>query len=123
MILAVTIADIVMMIVVFVAGLAVTLSTAAFGFAFTFSRKVTALETKMEVVWPQVKFVTAMGLHSPDDHRGIDELLMKYIKGTIRHDELAELVDRVKIIAASGSEDEQIRAQGLLKMIKVEYQV
>lgn len=123
MILTVTVTDVIMTVAVFVAGLAVTLSTAAFGFAFTFSRKVTALETKMEVVWPNVKLNMAMGLHSPDDHRGIDELLMKYIKGTIDIKELAELVDKVRAIAHTGSEDEQLRAQGLLKMIKAEYQI
>ena len=112
-----------MAIAVFVAGLAVTMSSAAFGFAFMISRKVTTLETQMSVVWPQVKFVTAMGLHSPDDHRGIDDLLMKYIKGTIDLPELAELIDKVTKISHMGNDEEKIRAQGLLRMIRAEYQV
>jgi hypothetical protein len=108
----------------FFAALAVTLGGAAFGFAFSISRKVTALETQMTVIWPQVKFVTAMGLHSPTDHLGIDDLLLRYIKGTIEKDELVELVARVqKLESRTDSEEERLKAQGLLRMIRFEYQI
>lgn len=105
-------------------ALAIPIAVAAFGFAFKVSRDVVALQTQMGVLWPQVKFTVAMDLHSPDDHRGIDELLMKYAKGTIERDELAELVARIQVIAHNGDrEDERVRAQGLLRMIQFEYQV
>lgn len=117
-------ANILMAVATFFAGLAVTMGAAAFGFAFSISRKVTTLETQMTVIWPQVKFTVAMDLHSPDDHRGIDDLLMKYAKGTIEKDELAELVARIQAIAHNGDrEEERVRAQGLLRMIRFEYQV
>jgi len=113
-----------MALATFFAGLAVTLGGAAFGFAFSISRKVTTLETQMTVIWPQVKFVTAMGLHSPDNHHGIDELLMKYVKGTIERDELVELIAKVQVLEARSTiEEERLKAQGLLRMIRFEYQV
>lgn len=105
-------------------ALAIPIAVAAFGFAFKVSRDVVALQTQMGVLWPQVKFTVAMDLHSPDDHRGIDDLLMKYAKGTIDKDELAELVARIQVVARNGDrEEERIRAQGLLRMIQFEYQV
>lgn len=113
-----------MAIATFFAGLAVTLGGAAFGFAFSISRKVTTLETQMTVIWPQVKFVTAMGLHSPNNHHGIDDLLVKYVKGTIERDELVELVSRVQVLESrTDSEEEKLKAQGLLRMIQFEYQI
>lgn len=105
-------------------ALAIPIAIAAFGFAFKVSRDVVALQTQMSVLWPQVKFTVAMDLHSPDDHRGIDDLLMKYAKGAIERDELAELVARIQAIAHNGDrEEERVRAQGLLRMIQFEYQV
>jgi hypothetical protein len=105
-------------------ALAIPIAVAAFGFAFKVSRDVVALQTQMGVLWPQVKFTVAMDLHSPDDHRGIDDLLMKYAKGTIERDELVELVTRIRAIAQNGDrEEERVRAQGLLRMIQFEYQV
>lgn len=105
-------------------ALAIPIAIAAFGFAFKVSRDVVALQTQMSVLWPQVKFTVAMDLHSPDDHQGIDDLLMKYAKGTIEKEELVELVARVQIVARNGDrEDERVRAQGLLRMIQFEYQV
>lgn len=105
-------------------ALAIPIAVAAFGFAFKVSRDVVTLQTQMGVLWPQVKFTVAMDLHSPDDHQGIDELLMKYAKGTIERDELAALVARIQVIAQNGNrEEERVRAQGLLRMIQFEYQV
>lgn len=113
-----------MAIAVFVAGLAVTMSISAFGFAFMISRKVTALETQMGVIWPQVKFTVAMDIHSPDDHHGIDELLMKYATGTIEKAELVDLIAAIRALAQeSANERERLRAQGLLRMIQIEHGV
>lgn len=106
-----------------VEALAIPIAVAAFGFAFKVSRDVTMLQTQMAVIWPNVKLNTAMGLHSPDDHHGLDELLVKYAKGTIDRRELAELIDKVRAVQQTGTEEERIRAESLLKMIKVEYQV
>lgn len=105
-------------------ALAIPIAIAAFGFAFKVSRDVVTLQTQMTVIWPQVKFVTAMGLHSPDNHHGLDELLVKYAKGTIDKDELAELVTKVQTLEARTKNDqERLKAQGLLRMIRMEYQV
>lgn len=104
-------------------ALAIPIAVAAFGFAFKISRDVTTLQTQMGVIWPQVKFTAAMDLHSPDNHHGLDELLVKYATGTIDRKELAELVDKVKLVAQTGTSEEKIRAEGLLKMINLEYGV
>lgn len=105
-------------------ALAIPIAIAAFGFAFKVSRDVTTLQTQMSVVWPHVKFQTAMNLHSPDDHRGIDDLLVKYAKGTIDKAELAELVARVRSLEARTEDDEErLKAQSLLRMIHFEYQI
>lgn len=106
-----------------VEALAIPIAVAALGFAFKVSRDVVTLQTQMSVVWPQVKFVTAMNLHSPNDHRGMDDLLIRYAKGVITNEELSELITKTKRIESSGSEEEKLKAQGLLRMIKVEYQL
>lgn len=107
-----------------VEALAIPIAVAALGFAFKVSRDVVTLQTQMSVIWPQVKLNTALALHSPDDHRGIDELLVKYAKGTIDKDELVELVVKVRALEQyTDNEEERLKAQGLLRMIKFEYQV
>jgi hypothetical protein len=105
-------------------ALAIPIAIAALGFAFKVSRDVVTLQTQMSVIWPQVKLNTALALHSPDNHRGIDELLVKYAKGTIDKEELAELVSRVQALESrTDDEEERLKAQGLLRLIRFEYQV
>lgn len=109
-----------------VTTIALVVSGAAFGFVLNTVREQTRLKTLVEeVLMPQVKLLTALGAHSPDDHHRMDDLLVKWAQGTIdRQRELPELIARAKKVAETSSDDvEKLKAQGLLKMIRAEYQI
>jgi len=55
--------------------------------------RVTSIETKIDVFWKGVSFDAAKILHSPNPlHRRMDELVERYIDGSLNATELSELV-------------------------------
>ena len=74
---------------------------------------------------PQLKLITAASLHSPNDHHRMDDLLVKWAQGIIeRKTELPELIARARnVIENTTDEVEKLKAEGLLKMIRAEYQL
>ncbi len=86
--------------------------------------RITRLETQIEIFWKGVSFDAATILHKPHrDFQRRDELLDKYIDGTINNAEHNELCEMLKDIINNGEQTEKQSASILWNVMKAKHNI
>ena len=84
-------------------------------------RRLTKLETQMELLMP---WAAAKMLHSPDDHRGMDELLDRFLNEQLERDDVIHLVHSLqRILRENSHERDRAAAHILLSVLAERYGV
>lgn len=89
-------------------------------------RRITALETKVELMFKDVSFAAAFAaratLHHPTDRLRLDTLIELDQARQLTREQLAEFVDRLQEVRDNSEDpDEQHAADVLLRALKIRY--
>lgn len=107
------------------AALLVALATTLSGRGQANERRLTALETKVELLFKDVSFAAAFAasatLHREDDRNRLDALIDKFRAGTLTRDDLVEFVRRLRLVEKAGQAHEREAAEVLLRILGHRY--
>lgn len=84
-------------------------------------RRITQLETKVDLMFKDVSFAAAFAatstLHREDDRNRLDALIERFRAGGLTREDLAEFVVRLRWVEAHGEAHEQEAAEVLLRVL------
>lgn len=90
-------------------------------------RRITALETKVDLMFRDVSFAAAFAatatLHREDDRNRLDALIDRYRAGQLTRDDLVEFVLRLRSVLQNGEAHEKEAAEVLLRILNHKYNI